>query len=151
AIDVIGIRGSTTESLAQIIPGLDEIGPSILQRLHVEDEELLLPEDLDYDKVHNLSFETRSKLKFIKPTSLGEAKRIEGMTPASIVTLLRYVHKKKDSRQNQHSHRLIDKINSAYRHRLLHKRERINLMKKTRLLGDQKSPYPKTWGSQVSL
>ncbi|CAG8529003.1 9516_t:CDS:2, partial [Funneliformis caledonium] len=37
---------------------------------------------------------------------------------------------------------------SAYRHRLLHKRERINLMKKTRLLGDQKSPYPKTWGAQ---
>ncbi|CAI2163089.1 5976_t:CDS:10 [Funneliformis geosporum] len=121
AIDVIGIRGNTTESLAQIIPGFDRIGPSILQRLHVEaiyktylerqeaevrvfrkDEELLLPEDLDYDLVHNLSFETRSKLKFIKPTTLGEAKRIEGMTPASIVTLLRYVHKKKDSRPNQH-------------------------------------------------
>jgi len=102
------------EFLAKIIPGLEEIGPSVFLRLHIEasyksylerqkaevqtfrkDEEIILPEDLDYDLVHNLSFETRSKLKLVRPATLGAAKRIEGMTPASVVTLLKYVHKKK--------------------------------------------------------
>ncbi|RIA94680.1 glucose inhibited division protein A-domain-containing protein [Glomus cerebriforme] len=114
AIDIIGIRNVTMEFLAKIIPGLKEIGPSVFRRLYIEasyksylerqkaevrifrrDEEMILPEDLDYDLIHNLSFETRSKLKLIRPSTLGAAKRIEGMTPASIVTLLKYVHKKR--------------------------------------------------------
>ncbi|CAB4381172.1 unnamed protein product [Rhizophagus irregularis] len=114
AVDIIGTRNVTMEFLAKIIPGLNEISPPVFRRLHIEacyksylerqkaevqtfrkDEEMILPEDLDYDLVHNLSFETRSKLKLIRPTTLGAAKRIEGMTPASVVTLLKYVHKKK--------------------------------------------------------
>jgi len=54
---------------------------------------LSLPEDLDYSQVSGLSNEVRSKLEQIRPTNIGQAGRISGMTPAAISLLL--VHLKK--------------------------------------------------------
>jgi tRNA uridine 5-carboxymethylaminomethyl modification enzyme len=56
-------------------------------------EELRLPDDLDYSKVTALSFEVRQKLAQQRPTTLGQASRISGVTPAAISLLL--VHLKK--------------------------------------------------------
>ena len=62
-----------------------------------KDEGLLLAPDLDYKKIGSLSNEIRQKLESARPTTLGAASRIPGITPASLVAILRYVRKKPDS------------------------------------------------------
>jgi tRNA uridine 5-carboxymethylaminomethyl modification enzyme len=56
-------------------------------------EHLRLPEDLDYRQVTALSFEVRQNLTRHRPTTLGQAARLSGMTPAAVSLLL--VHLKK--------------------------------------------------------
>ncbi len=51
-------------------------------------EKMKLPLDLDYYAVHGLSNELRDKLTTIRPASLGQAARIEGITPAAISVLM---------------------------------------------------------------
>lgn len=55
------------------------------------DEALKLPESLDYAGVGSLSAEIRQKLTEARPSTLGAAARISGVTPAALVALLRYV------------------------------------------------------------
>jgi len=52
-----------------------------------KDENLVLPKNIDYEVLSFLSTEEREKLARFKPTTLGQAIRIEGITPASIVAL----------------------------------------------------------------
>ncbi len=52
------------------------------------DESLALPDDLDYREVAGLSTEAAQKLARIRPATLGQASRIEGMTPAALTALL---------------------------------------------------------------
>ncbi len=47
-----------------------------------------IPEDFDYEAVHGLSNELRGKLSEIRPASLGQAGRIDGMTPAAISVMM---------------------------------------------------------------
>ena len=56
-------------------------------------EELALPEDLDYGNVRGLSAEVREKLSCHRPATVGQASRISGVTPAAVSVLL--VHLKK--------------------------------------------------------
>ena len=53
----------------------------------------LIPEDIDYDKIHNLASEAKQKLKQIKPTSIGQAIRISGVNPADISLIMVYLKK----------------------------------------------------------
>ncbi|MEM8984622.1 MAG: tRNA uridine-5-carboxymethylaminomethyl(34) synthesis enzyme MnmG [Pseudomonadota bacterium] len=62
---------------------------------HRKSETLRLPADIDYAAVHGLSTEARQKLQRHRPVTLGEAGRIDGVTPAAISLLL--VHLKKQS------------------------------------------------------
>jgi tRNA uridine 5-carboxymethylaminomethyl modification enzyme len=57
------------------------------------DESLILPDDLDYAAVAGLSNEARQKLTAVRPQTLGQASRIEGMTPGAITTLLSHVRR----------------------------------------------------------
>ena len=52
-----------------------------------------IPEDIDYDKIHNLASEAKQKLKQIMPTSIGQALRISGVNPADISLLMVYIKK----------------------------------------------------------
>jgi tRNA uridine 5-carboxymethylaminomethyl modification enzyme len=52
------------------------------------DEQIQLFLDTDYDTVPGLSNEVRAKLKSARPSSLGQASRIEGVTPAALTILL---------------------------------------------------------------
>jgi len=62
------------------------------------DESLPLPEDIDYSRIQlRLSNEERSKLLKIRPTTIGAASRIPGVTPAAILTLLQYVQRRKNA------------------------------------------------------
>jgi tRNA uridine 5-carboxymethylaminomethyl modification enzyme len=52
-----------------------------------------IPEDIDYDKIHNLASEAKQKLKQIRPTSIGQAIRISGVNPADISLIMVYIKK----------------------------------------------------------
>ena len=57
------------------------------------DENLKIPEDIDYNKLSGLSNEVKSKFKQIRPKTLGQALRIDGITPAAAYILLSHVKK----------------------------------------------------------
>tara|TARA_Y100001935_G_scaffold51914_1_gene43360 strand:- start:632 stop:1777 length:1146 start_codon:yes stop_codon:yes gene_type:complete len=60
-----------------------------------KDESVIIPEDIDYKKLSGLSNEIKSKLLQIKPKTLGQAIRIDGVTPAAIIILLSHIKKRK--------------------------------------------------------
>ena len=57
------------------------------------DEGLELPASLNYDEIAGLSTEVRQKLTLGRPLTLGQASRIDGITPASLTLLLTHVKK----------------------------------------------------------
>ena len=98
--------------LATIWPELGALDPDVIEQLEVEahyagyldrqsadivafrkDENLLLPHDVDFARVGGLSNEVRDLLVKHRPQTLGAASRLPGVTPASLVALLRYVRK----------------------------------------------------------
>ena len=58
-----------------------------------KDENLKIPESVNYDILSGLSNEVKSKLLQVKPKTLGQAIRIDGITPAAIIILLSYIKK----------------------------------------------------------
>jgi len=58
------------------------------------DESLLIPDNIDYAKLSGLSNEVKSKFKLIRPKTLGQALRIDGITPAAAYILLSHVKKR---------------------------------------------------------
>jgi len=62
---------------------------------HQRYEKTQLPTDLDYVQVRGLSTEVRQRLQQVRPTTLGQAARVPGITPAAISLLL--VHLKRQS------------------------------------------------------
>lgn len=101
------------EQLAALWPEMGQISPDIREQIEIDalyagymdrhrmdieayrkDEALALPLDLDYSKVGSLSNEIRQKLEQVRPGTLGEASRIPGVTPAAVISLLRYVRNK---------------------------------------------------------
>jgi tRNA uridine 5-carboxymethylaminomethyl modification enzyme len=112
AMDILRYPEVDFLKLAQAWPELSSIEPGIIEQLEIDakyagymerqdsdirafrkDENLLLPSDLDVDTIGSLSAEIRQKLRQIKPETLGAAARIPGMTPAALVSLLRFVRR----------------------------------------------------------
>ncbi|KAJ2977030.1 hypothetical protein NUW58_g7933 [Xylaria curta] len=115
---MLRIPSVTIRGLAKEIPEIEQYPEKIQARVGIEaryapyvkrqraemkrtlrDEALTLPTDLDYDSVSGLSIVEKTILKATRPESLGQARRIEGMTPAGCVRLLGFVRKSKRSRQ----------------------------------------------------
>ncbi|KAI0922361.1 hypothetical protein AcV7_005913 [Taiwanofungus camphoratus] len=109
AYDMLRHRNVTISQLKEAVPELLDVDPQILARVEVdgvysthlrrqkadlrifmEDEELVLDPQLDYDRVEGVSAEVRERLCRVRPTNIGAAKRMEGMTPTSIVSLLKF-------------------------------------------------------------
>jgi tRNA uridine 5-carboxymethylaminomethyl modification enzyme len=61
------------------------------------DENLRLPADLDYARVGGLSHEAKEKLAAVRPLTLGQAARIEGITPGALTALLAHVRRGADA------------------------------------------------------
>jgi len=97
-------------ALARIWPELGSLEPEIVEQLEIDaqyagyldrqdadivafrrDEGRALPAVLDYGAVTGLSNEVRQKLERIRPATLGQAARIEGMTPAALTLILAHV------------------------------------------------------------
>ena len=58
------------------------------------DENLMIPDNIDYDKFSGLSNEVKAKFKEIRPKTMGQALRIDGITPAAVYILLSHVKRK---------------------------------------------------------
>ncbi len=110
AFDLLRLLGVTVDSLADHIPAIRTYSPKARTRVGIEgvyapyverqkaamrvfqkDENLKLPPDLDYSKIHGLSMEERHLLEVTRPESVGQARRIEGMTPSGALRLLAFV------------------------------------------------------------
>jgi tRNA uridine 5-carboxymethylaminomethyl modification enzyme len=62
---------------------------------HARQELLRLPRDIDYSTVDGLSHEARQRLELARPETLGQASRLEGMTPSAVSLLLIHLRKRK--------------------------------------------------------
>lgn len=109
-LDVLRVAGVDMAKLAQdLIPEIRQYSPYVQNRVAIEgryapyvekqriemarserDERKYLPTDLDYDAIHGLSIVEKAILKATRPESIGQARRIEGITPAGCVRLLPY-------------------------------------------------------------
>ena len=63
------------------------------------EEEMLLPEDIDYMAIDNLRIEARQKLNRVKPRSLGQASRIPGVSPGDISVLMILMEKRRREKE----------------------------------------------------
>ncbi|CZT05451.1 hypothetical protein WAI453_005013 [Rhynchosporium graminicola] len=110
AFEVLRLAGVTVSSLSSLIPAVANYHPGIQSRVSIEaiyapyveqqnaamrvfqkDEGLKLPGDLEYDGIFGLSMHEKSLLNATRPESVGQARRIEGMTPAGTLRLLAFV------------------------------------------------------------
>ncbi len=64
-----------------------------------DQEDVLLPDTLDYREIPSLSSEVVEKLNKIKPISIGQASRIQGITPAAIAVITIFIRKNKDAKR----------------------------------------------------
>ena len=117
ALDLLSYPDVNISKLSEIWPKLSSISPKIAQQVendaryahYIErqkrdveamrrDEALRIPSDLDYDDIVGLSNELRGKLTNIQPATLGQAGRIDGMTPAGLTLILANIRKPKKRR-----------------------------------------------------
>lgn len=62
-------------------------------------ERKLIPEDIDYNEIPSIRLEAKQKLSMIKPSSVGQASRISGVSPADISVLLVYLEQRKRKKE----------------------------------------------------
>jgi tRNA uridine 5-carboxymethylaminomethyl modification enzyme len=106
ALDLLALPSVRFEALVAIWPALGAVPPRVRERIavdalyasylvrqardveaHERDEALVLPRELDFAGISGLSMEIRGKLAAVGPRTLGQAARIEGMTPAAVTLL----------------------------------------------------------------
>ncbi|HEU4531004.1 MAG TPA: tRNA uridine-5-carboxymethylaminomethyl(34) synthesis enzyme MnmG [Steroidobacteraceae bacterium] len=66
---------------------------------HRRHEETALPGDIDYEQVRGLSIEVRQRLSETRPTTVGQAARVPGVTPAAVSLLLIHLKKRQQPRR----------------------------------------------------
>ena len=117
AHEILAYTDVDFEKLSEMLPELSNVKPFAREQMKTEatyagyldrqrsdiaafkkDEALKLPVDLDYSTIGGLSNEVRSKLLAAKPTTLGQASRIEGVTPGAVTALLAYVKRSQKSK-----------------------------------------------------
>ncbi|MFC5371988.1 tRNA uridine-5-carboxymethylaminomethyl(34) synthesis enzyme MnmG [Brevundimonas faecalis] len=112
--DLLSFPNVTLNQFIAIRPEIADWSPSVREQVEIDavyagyldrqvqdaealrrEEGLALPADLDYAAIGALSNEVREKLAMIRPLTLGQAGRIEGMTPGALTALLAHVKKAK--------------------------------------------------------
>jgi tRNA uridine 5-carboxymethylaminomethyl modification enzyme len=112
AMDLLSYPNIGVVDLIRIWPQLGEITPAVAQQIEIDakysvyldrqaadvaayrrDEGLELPDGFDYEQMTALSMEVRQKLESIRPRTIGQAGRIDGMTPAALTLLVAHVRR----------------------------------------------------------
>ena len=113
-IELMGYKGVNYQKLREIFEDLPESSEDVINQIKIDnhykgyyskqdadirkfkkDEDLKIPENIDYDKISGLTAEVKKKLMLVKPETFGQALRIEGMTPSAINLLLAHTKRYK--------------------------------------------------------
>ncbi len=122
AYTLLSYPGITWDDLVAIWPEMSAIAPGISRQIENDatyqvylrrqqadintfkaEEGRKIPSDLRYEKIVGLSTEIRNRLDQIRPGTLGQAARIEGVTPAGLAALLSYVRSMENNDKRQQS------------------------------------------------
>ncbi|KAF8472498.1 glucose inhibited division protein A-domain-containing protein [Kalaharituber pfeilii] len=112
AFDILRLNSMSMEKLVDYEPAICRFTPKVARRVEIEgqyapyivrqaamlkaflkDENVRLPPNLDYNKVIGISSEEKALLILTKPETIGQARRIEGVTPNGCIRLLEHVTK----------------------------------------------------------
>ena len=113
ASSILAQKGVTMDKIREIWPELTFISKDIDEQLETNahykgylkkqnadilafkrDENLKIPDNINYDSFSGFSNEVKSKFKQIKPKTMGQALRIDGITPAAVFILLSHLKRK---------------------------------------------------------
>ena len=113
ASNILAQKGVTMDKIREIWPELTFISEDIDEQLETNahykgylkkqsadilafkrDENLKIPDNINYDSFSGFSNEVKSKFKQIKPKTMGQALRIDGITPAAVFILLSHLKRK---------------------------------------------------------
>ncbi len=113
AYQVLGQKSVNMRKIREIWPEIKYVSREIDEQLEISshykgylkkqkadilafkrDENLIIPENINYDSFSGLSNEVKSKFKKIKPKTMGQALRIDGITPAAVYILLSHLKRK---------------------------------------------------------
>jgi tRNA uridine 5-carboxymethylaminomethyl modification enzyme len=120
AFELLAYPDIALADLARIWPQLAELDPTIATHLEIEakydvyvarqnediaalrrDESLTLGEAIDYASVTGLSNEARQRLQAARPATIGQASRMDGITPAALTLLIAHLRRKPRNRTRQ--------------------------------------------------
>ena len=110
AYKLLGLPNFGIDKTAEIFPEILEVKPDILNYLQIEskysaylnrqsqdiklfndEEEYLIPSNINYSLVKSLSLEVQEKLSYHRPRTLGAARRIPGITPAALTAIIVHI------------------------------------------------------------
>jgi tRNA uridine 5-carboxymethylaminomethyl modification enzyme len=113
ALDLLGMPEVGWTRICSLWPELGALPPGVVEALEAEalyagyihrqeadiaalrrEDGLALPTGLDYAAMPSLSAELRTKLQKVRPGTLGQASRIDGMTPAALAVILGHVKRR---------------------------------------------------------
>jgi tRNA uridine 5-carboxymethylaminomethyl modification enzyme len=112
AFELLSYPGIGVRDLSAIWPRFNTFAPKIAEQLEIDakyavyldrqaadiaafrrDETLELPDDIDYERLNGLSNEAKQKLQSIKPRTVGQAGRIDGITPVALTLLAAHIRR----------------------------------------------------------
>jgi len=118
--------------LSRIWPRFGELAPNIAEQLEIDakydvylsrqaadiasyrrDESLELPDSLDYAQLRGLSNEARQKLEASRPRSIGQAARLDGITPAALTLLVAHLKRRRHGSRADRAARSQPPLSSA--------------------------------------
>jgi tRNA uridine 5-carboxymethylaminomethyl modification enzyme len=113
ALDLLGMPEIGWQGISALWPELASLTPDVVEALEAEalysgyvqrqeadiaalrrEDGLALPASLDYAAMPSLSSELRHKLQMVRPATLGQASRIDGMTPVALAVILGHVKRR---------------------------------------------------------
>lgn len=118
AFDLLSFNDIDFDRLKQIWPEMGDIPEKVVEPLEIEagyavylerqerdaavvrkDENRIIPANFKYSKLSGLSIELQQKLETIRPANIGQASRIDGITPAALTLILAHITKPSSKQQ----------------------------------------------------
>lgn len=118
AFDLLSFNDINFDRLKEVWPELDTIDAKAVEPLEIEagyavylarqeadaavvrkDEQRIIPAGFKYNELSGLSIELQQKLEKIRPANIGQASRIDGMTPAALTLLLAHIMKSRSQKR----------------------------------------------------